>query len=449
MARFVFHPKRKVNGKTVASEEYSGAYTLPWASGRKTVALKTTHKRIAEKRLDQHLQRLEFEHEGFPVPAGLWGSQKRKVTELVNEYRKALLSKHRAEKHTHDTCKRIETLCRTLNWASLHDIKPLAFERWRASCPINPRTKQTLSAKTLNEYLVSINAFINWAEKLGYVDKNPLRHIEKAETRGHERKKRRAWSNEEFSTFMASPPKYRKDYRSAVFLMRWTGLRVNETQTLTWGDVFLDQEKPYIIIRAQRSKNHKEESIPLLERVASLLRSIRPLQWESSTPVLNYKIPASEQLKRDLKRVGIEYRTELGDLDRHSLRHTFGTWLVASGVNLKEVQVLMRHADINMTANRYTDVTRLPITRTLGELDKAIAVETYTSYNTPNQHTAGQNVANAVTNSEVQRNALSPSNKGLETDTACHNVTGRESDRGCSGWDRTSDQVINSHLLYR
>ena len=112
----------------------------------------------------------------------------------MNDYRKALLSKHRAEKHVHDICKRIETL----------------------------------SAKTLNEYLFSVNAFIHWTEKLGYIDKNPLKYIEKVETRGHERKKRRAWTDDEFDKFMSVPPQYREDYRSAIFLMRWTGLRVKE-----------------------------------------------------------------------------------------------------------------------------------------------------------------------------------------------------------------------------
>jgi hypothetical protein len=40
--------------------------------------------------------------------------------------------------------------------------------------------------------------------------------------------------------------------------------------------------------------------------------------------------------------------------DFHSLRHTTGSPLAASGVHPKIAQILMRHCDINLTMNRYT-----------------------------------------------------------------------------------------------
>ena len=133
----------------------------------------------------------------------------------------------------------------------------------------------------------------------------------------------------------------------------------------------------------------------------------------------------------------------MGDLDYHSLRHIFGTWLAINHVDLKQAQMLMRHADINMTANRCTDVTRLPVNRTLNELDEAINDESCT----PSQYTERQILTAAVTNS---KNSDLPSileNKGIEQDSTGQSVSERESQIGCSGWDRTSDQVINSHLL--
>ena len=39
-------------------------------------------------------------------------------------------------------------------------------------------------------------------------------------------------------------------------------------------------------------------------------------------------------------------------LDFHSLRHTFGTLLAASGIHPKTAQQLMRHSDINLTMSR-------------------------------------------------------------------------------------------------
>jgi integrase len=434
MTKFVYHQSRK----GIKASEYTGAYSLPWKKGRQTVALKTSHKRIAEKRLDQHIERLELEHEGLPVPVGLCGAQKLEVITLLQDYKKYLISMRRAVKHTHDTCTRIESLCKTLKWKLLDDVRPSAFQHWRSSAPINPRTKRVLSAKTLNEYLISINAFFEWAQKLGYADRNPLKFVEKVETRGHEVKKRRAWSDEEFSRFMAEAPQNRHDYRSAVYLMRWTGLRKNEVQTLTWGDVFLDGEQSFLIVRAGRSKNHKEERLPILENVVDFLKRLRPEEVESSRPVLSYKIPASEQLRRDQERMGIKYRTEIGDLDFHSLRHTFGTWLVSEGIDLKQVQMLMRHSDINMTANRYTDISRIPVARTLKDLSKLVRGENCTPICTPFLHTGGQTQSQAVTVEALQANSQVVDVPVPKRDKACHNVTGLEAP---NGWPITIEKA--------
>lgn len=40
-------------------------------------------------------------------------------------------------------------------------------------------------------------------------------------------------------------------------------------------------------------------------------------------------------------------------LTLHSLRHSYGTWLLASGSNLKTVSSLMGHANTSTTANIY------------------------------------------------------------------------------------------------
>ena len=42
----------------------------------------------------------------------------------------------------------------------------------------------------------------------------------------------------------------------------------------------------------------------------------------------------------------------------HILRHTFATRLCESGVNLKVIQDVLGHADIETTANIYIDVTK-------------------------------------------------------------------------------------------
>jgi hypothetical protein len=64
-------------------------------------------------------------------------------------------------------------------------------------------------------------------------------------------------------------------------------------------------------------------------------------------------------LRTDLADAGIDYIDEAGRvIDFHTLRHTTGSLLAASGAHPKVAQSLMRHSDINLTMSRYTHILR-------------------------------------------------------------------------------------------
>lgn len=63
----------------------------------------------------------------------------------------------------------------------------------------------------------------------------------------------------------------------------------------------------------------------------------------------------SDMIKDDLEGTGIPYVDEAEQYaDFHSLRHTTGSLLAASGVHPKVAQSIMRHSDINLTMSRYS-----------------------------------------------------------------------------------------------
>lgn len=59
----------------------------------------------------------------------------------------------------------------------------------------------------------------------------------------------------------------------------------------------------------------------------------------------------NRHLKKTLKKININ------PIKFHGLRKTYATRLFENGVPPKTVQVLIRHADITMKLNLYTDVT--------------------------------------------------------------------------------------------
>jgi hypothetical protein len=48
-------------------------------------------------------------------------------------------------------------------------------------------------------------------------------------------------------------------------------------------------------------------------------------------------------------------------VDVHTLRHSFGTLMSKGGVSLRTAQAAMRHSDINLTMNTYTDPRLLDV----------------------------------------------------------------------------------------
>jgi hypothetical protein len=67
----------------------------------------------------------------------------------------------------------------------------------------------------------------------------------------------------------------------------------------------------------------------------------------------------AKMFQTDLAAAGIPYVDDAGRYaDFHSLRHTTGTLLAATGAHPKVVQSIMRHCDINLTMSRYAHVLR-------------------------------------------------------------------------------------------
>ena len=75
------------------------------------------------------------------------------------------------------------------------------------------------------------------------------------------------------------------------------------------------------------------------------------------------------QFRRDLRLANIETVDSLGrKVDFHALRYTFATKLARQGVSQRFAQELMRHSDPKLTANLYTDASKLPTFDAVEEL---------------------------------------------------------------------------------
>jgi integrase len=201
-----------------------------------------------------------------------------------------------------------------------------------------------------------------------------------------------------------------------------TGLRKGELASITVGQVDLDAPMPCLVLRAADEKNREGSTIPLrADLVADLrqwlaekataqqeaVRAAPTVQFDpkdqkrqkrdqsdstrregqsclplsamptlpADTPLFTVPDKLVRILDRDLVAAGIARRVKGDDgrvridkrddrgrtVDVHALRHTFGTLLSKGGVSPRTAQAAMRHSDVNLTMNTYTDPALLDV----------------------------------------------------------------------------------------
>ena len=192
----------------------------------------------------------------------------------------------------------------------------------------------------------------------GRIAVNPFAQVTKAETRGKERRIRRALADTEIDQLIRSSGKRGLPY----FLAAYTGLRRGEIKALVWSDLHLDGPEAFLVARASTTKNKLTGMLPLIPELAQALREHRQKAGSGEGKVFRNGLPSVPMLQRDLAACGISHTNALGErVDFHALRHTFCTSMHRNGVSQRAAQELMRHSDARLTAKTYTDARLLPL----------------------------------------------------------------------------------------
>ena len=159
-------------------------------------------------------------------------------------------------------------------------------------------------------------------------------------------------------------------YKLGVLICLYTGIRIGELCALKWKNVCIDQrvikiqhtmqrisnldqptnEKTRIIVTEPKSQSSIRE-IPIPSQLLSTLKlyATVPEAYVLSGKIDQYIEPRTMQyrFKSYLKTLG------LPNTNFHSLRHTFATRCVESGIDIKCLSEILGHATVNITLNRY------------------------------------------------------------------------------------------------
>lgn len=173
-------------------------------------------------------------------------------------------------------------------------------------------------------------------------------------------------------------------YASGVWLSLATGLRIGEVLGLQWRDIDFSARKLYVRRTVNRLKtidnegNKKTEIVVGTPKSAKSVRDI-PFNASVETALKNYRDISRKTMNvRQLRPTDFVVAlhrgkpTEPKSLQKcfhriadsagitgatfHSLRHTFATRAIEKGVDVKTLSVLLGHADVGTTLNRYAHV---------------------------------------------------------------------------------------------
>jgi integrase len=159
-----------------------------------------------------------------------------------------------------------------------------------------------------------------------------------------------------------------KDLKPIVILALYTGMRLSEITRLTWNQIDWDKKEITLLV----TKNQQIRRIPMCLEVQQALSDIpRSMhhQYVFCDELGRPKICIRSAFQRAIKRVGLE------DFRFHDLRHTFASWLVMRGTDLRTVAGLLGHKDLRMTM-RYSHLSPAHLRQAVDKLP-SIGVDTH------------------------------------------------------------------------
>lgn len=258
-----------------------------------------------------------------------------------------------------------------------------------------------------------------------YILSNPFRKLRKPKSKKETKVIEAMTIDDEkiLASYLLNSNLSHEKYKNAILIQLYAGLRVGEVLALTKNDidfrknvisvkstVALDKDASLILKQSTKTYAGKRE-VPISPFLLGSLQE-QYMNCEENPDNLLFTFEKrllhpstiNTVLKRICKQLGLPKT-----ITNHTLRHTFGTRCIESGMSPKVVQTLMGHKDISVTLNTYTSVLRqykeeefqklsqYYITKNTNQLPGVIALDDYSVHTESNEYYTGieENIYNA------------------------------------------------------
>lgn len=207
--------------------------------------------------------------------------------------------------------------------------------------PINSEKKvykeKTLKEITIISYINKLRIIFNYFVKQKYIPDNPF------PAQQIKFKPVVTIPDKELSDILSKLKRDNREHYKVIMFLLLTGLRVGELIGLTFEESIDFREE---ILKVKNFKKNREDLLPIYPELMEFIRD----EWNEYTGLLfNYKSTHSMKFfERFRKREGYE------NYSFHTLRKTFITKLINSGMSVYDVMTLARHRNIETTLRHYS-----------------------------------------------------------------------------------------------
>lgn len=233
------------------------------------------------------------------------------------------------------------------------------------------KLKTTYAKSTLSKIYQLLNMIFRIAVKKEIIEENPMKDIKKPNSKQISQKVRAMTLNEQ-NKFIKVLKETKVIHHQQMYLSMLTGMRMGEINALEVNDVDFEEE----LIRIRKTVSIDKHGFPIISetaktsagnRVIRMSDSVKKLLKEcigSKTEGLIFISTKGKILATDtvttifrtlIKDYDIQNKKLSGKLTLHSLRHTYATRCIESGMPAKVLQKILGHTDIKVTMNTYCD----------------------------------------------------------------------------------------------
>ena len=366
-------PIYKADGKKDGLQKYNVRINYMDGKGRARQLTRTAYGLEAAKDLERKLAAEKKSDNGLR-------SRKMTVQELYEDY--IDVKRYKVREST------LEKNVATMQFYILPTLKEVRIDRlaaqhlqeWKTEMERRVTAKGAkLSLRTKQHAYDNLNAMLNYAVKMEYLPKNPLKIVGNFTDAAEIKKDMQYYTASEFTRFIAAATEIARDRETrlgdqsewdyCVFfcIAFYTGLRKGEIHSLKWSDIsgpYLSVKRSVKQVRIGEDREtppKNKSSYRTLQMPLPLIKLLEDHKERQS--MLNgfsddYRVCGGESyLRNNTINVRNRQYSEASGQKRirlHDFRHSHVSVLANEGINIQEIARRLGHSRIEMTWNTYS-----------------------------------------------------------------------------------------------